>query len=301
MTSEKVFIIGNGFDISLGWKTKYSDFAKSSLWPFKNSLIGLSSHLEQKRNIEKWLDIEHELLNYVISLQNPNIRTAGQVLLEQRIIENDFHSFNILCDKLSNYLKSVQAMTIDNSSPAARIFKAIVKNTGFDDIYTFNYTNLQIIADALELGKVNFKYVHGSLEDNDIIVGIDDNEEISPSYDFLYKTFNKYYTSTPINYSLQNANEVVFFGHSLGPTDYHYFKNFFQAQSRDYMTSGDSKTITIFTYDENSRKEILRQLRNMNGGSLEYLYSNNIFHIICTNGEDPRDEMMIQEFINHLR
>lgn len=26
----KVFIIGNGFDLDLGWKTRYSDFARSN-------------------------------------------------------------------------------------------------------------------------------------------------------------------------------------------------------------------------------------------------------------------------------
>ena len=30
MKKKKVFIIGNGFDLDLGWKTRYSDFAKSS-------------------------------------------------------------------------------------------------------------------------------------------------------------------------------------------------------------------------------------------------------------------------------
>lgn len=301
MTSDKVFIIGNGFDISLGWKTKYSDFAGSSLWPFKNSLIGLSSHLEQKRNIEKWLDIEHELLEYVVSAEVKRSHTPAQLLFGDKTVEKDLFSFNILCNKLTTYLNAAQEMEIDMRSPAARIFEAVIKNGSFDDIYTFNYTDLQILADELKLGKVYFKYVHGSLENNDIILGIDDHENISSSYDFMYKTFNKNYTSSPINYSLQEANEVVFFGHSLGPTDYHYFKNFFKTQSQEYISSGNSKIITIFTFDNSSRLEILRQLRNMNGGSLEYLYSNNTFNIICTNGEDPRDDKMIQEFIQHLR
>lgn len=301
MNSEKVFVIGNGFDISLGWKTKYSDFAKSSLWPFKVATDGLSLHLEQKRNIEKWLDIEQELLNYVVSFDLQKKNAAGRLLLEEDTIRKDFYAFNTLCDRLTNYLKSAQTKKIDEKSPAARVFDAIIKNGSFEDIYTFNYTNLQIIADSLNLGKIYFKYVHGSLENNDIIVGIDDHEEILRSYDFLFKTYNKYYTSSPINYSLQNANEVVFFGHSLGPTDYHYFKSFFNTQSQEYMTLEKSKDITIFTFNNDSRVEILRQLRKMNGGSLEYLFSNNCFRIICTDGEDPRDEKMIQDFVKHLR
>ena len=32
MHMAKVFIIGNGFDLDLGWKTRYSDFASSKYW-----------------------------------------------------------------------------------------------------------------------------------------------------------------------------------------------------------------------------------------------------------------------------
>lgn len=108
-------------------------------------------------------------------------------MLEEDTIRKDFYAFNTLCDRLTNYLKSAQTKKIDEKSPAARVFDAIIKNGSFEDIYTFNYTNLQIIADSLNLGKIYFKYVHGSLENNDIIVGIDDHEEILRSYDFYLR------------------------------------------------------------------------------------------------------------------
>lgn len=58
----KVFIIGNGFDISLGWNTRYSDFASNNrFWPFHNCVDGLSGHLEKNKILQKWLDIEKEL------------------------------------------------------------------------------------------------------------------------------------------------------------------------------------------------------------------------------------------------
>ena len=30
-----VLILGNGFDLDIGYKTRYSDFVNSSFWPFK--------------------------------------------------------------------------------------------------------------------------------------------------------------------------------------------------------------------------------------------------------------------------
>lgn len=34
--NNKVLVLGNGFDIDLGLKTKYRDFADSEFWPFND-------------------------------------------------------------------------------------------------------------------------------------------------------------------------------------------------------------------------------------------------------------------------
>lgn len=301
MNQSKAFIIGNGFDISLGWNTRYSDFANSEEWPFKNMSEGLAGHLNNVKDKEKWFDIEKELLNYALSTQDLSTTTSGYKRNRYaNRIELDLQEYLLLVQRLQNYLNKEQDNQIKSYSSAARILKAIVKNGRFDNIFTFNYTNLNIVADYLHLGEIQFNYVHGSLVNNDIIIGIDDNSKINQSYDYLYKTFNKNYISSPINYALQNADEVVFFGHSLGDTDYHYFKKFFLDQSQPTMSEKQMKRITIFTYDENSRLSILRQLRNMNGGSLEYLYANNDFSIICTDGKDSKDENKINAFEKHM-
>lgn len=298
----KVFIIGNGFDISLGWNTRYSDFASNNrFWPFRKCIEGLSGHLEKKKNIEKWLDIEKELYEYAKNYPSGTICTVADKMQEQNRIAKDIESYHSLVTTLSLYIKEECDMPIRSSSPAARVFKAIINNGKFEHIFTFNYTNLHIVAQALNLPTVPFDYVHGSLDNNDIIIGIDDHNEVRRGYDFLYKTFNKNYPSNPINYALQESDEVVFFGHSLGETDYHYFKNFFFDQSLSSLSVKDQKYITIFTWDEQSRMQILRQLRNMNEGSLEYLFANNHFQIICTDGKDVKDETKMCAFEQHMK
>ena len=82
---------------------------------------------------------------------------------------------------------------------------------------------------------------------------------------------------------MQEANEVVFFGHSLGHNDYHYFKAFFQSQCVEGMKRDEGKRITFFTYDNNSRIEILKQLRSMNEKKTDLLFNLNQMEFICTN------------------
>ena len=41
---KKVFIIGNGFDLDLGWKTSYKDFVCSDYWPLKDKEPSVKSN-----------------------------------------------------------------------------------------------------------------------------------------------------------------------------------------------------------------------------------------------------------------
>lgn len=58
---KRLLIIGNGLDLDLGRNTRYSDFAKSDFWP-KNLKSQLYRYLSQKSQIEKWFDLEENLL-----------------------------------------------------------------------------------------------------------------------------------------------------------------------------------------------------------------------------------------------
>ena len=44
----RLLILGNGFDLNLGRKTRYTDFANSSFWP-KGLESNLFKHLNEKR------------------------------------------------------------------------------------------------------------------------------------------------------------------------------------------------------------------------------------------------------------
>lgn len=296
MSKKKVFIIGNGFDLDLGWDTRYSDFAKSTFWQFEGIFIGgLCEFLYNKSQIEKWFDLEMALLEYASTDNGHRIFSRNDYALKQ-----DRMQFDILTVNLMDYLAEEQEKPIHKESVAAKVFRAIISNGYFTSIYTFNYTNLYKIATQLGLNpSFPFEYVHGSLKKRNAILGVEDKTDLQQGYSFLYKTFNSHYESHHIQYDLAEADEVVFFGHSLGKNDYHYFQQFFRRQSTEELTRNQSKRITIFTYDDDSRINLMEQLREMNDKNTNLLYSMNDFQFICT--KDGLENEKLQNFLSHLK
>lgn len=296
MIKNKVFIIGNGFDLDLGWKTRYSDFAESSFGIFGEnySYADLADFLRRKSQTQKWFDLEMALQEYA-STANDEYKYSDNKFAHK----SDYKVFEDLTNKLMNYLSEEQKKPINTDSVAAKVFRSIIKNGSFTSIYTFNYTNLGLIAEQLNLDTILFEYVHGSIEKRSAILGVEDKTDLRPGYSFLYKTFNRHYESHHIQYDMAEADEIVFFGHSLGRNDYHYFQQLFRTQSSENLQRANSKRITIFTYDDASRISILEQLREMNDKNTNLLFSLNDFQFICTK-ENITDKERLRCFLEHL-
>lgn len=297
--SKKVFIIGNGFDLDLGWNTRYSDFAKSQYWPHKDFIYpsDLQRSLQEKAEFEKWFDLEQALSDYASIPSNNLLFPAGREG-ENPYLQEDKHFFETMSASLMQYLQNEQTTNpIKKDSIAIKVLKAIINNGYFTSIYSFNYTDLNIIATKAGIPPIQYEHVHGNLKNRSIILGVEDNVELKNGYSFLYKTFNRHYESHPIQYDLLDADEVVFFGHSLGINDYHYFQRFFQQQCDEHLERKDGKDITIITYNEASRISILEQLRRMNNKRTDQLFLLNRLQFICTaDGETGK----LDKFLKHL-
>ena len=265
--SGKVLILGNGFDLDLGMKTRYSDFANSDIWKQSfqddiqlyrpDTLIG---YLNKEKEKNAWFDIEQSILNYVTNKKN-------EYGIPDNDINDDKNSFRKLCHALSMYLKHAQTYHSQRKNNiAVEVLKAVAANGYFQSIYTFNYTSLRQIAsdNGITLGEANIMHVHGSLADDDIILGVmADNASVVPEeYSFLYKDNSRYYRSNNMATDLDEANELVIFGHSINGMDFDYFRDFFLKQAGE---KGDfkKKRITIFTYDENSDSQIRNSIRKI--------------------------------------
>lgn len=279
--SKVIFVIGNGFDIDLGLKTRYSDFADSKIWKdlFADTFVfskDLFSALEETKDTEAWFDIEKTMELYA--------RNVKKDTFSKETKDRDLQKFKSLSSALTAYLKEVQANTTLNEDCYARKVLSEVLSVGNYQCYTFNYTSLQKISDSLSL-KIDVNkvtHVHGSLDRSSIILGVltDVNNQIPEEYSFLYKDNSRFYTSNNIYEDFEKAHDIVFFGHSINGMDFPYFKDFFIKQS---IPSGDFKRkhITIFTYDDDSSMQIKNSIRNA-GVDLSQLFSRNTLNIIQT-------------------
>lgn len=282
-----ILILGNGFDLDLGLKTRYSDFAGSDEWRrYSSEESNLFHYLDAKKEIERWFDLESELFNYA----NPKVQRS-------RTLKEDKLYFDQLHEGLKIYLRNQQKKGINIKSYAAELLKAIVHNDLFHNIYSFNYTDINIFAKQIGIA-LNSKctYIHGSLAENSIILGVND-KRLVPNYDFLHKTMSPYYRSHNLFEDLYAANEVIFFGLSFGEIDFTYFEDFFKSQSSSDNVGNKKKNITIVTYDENSRSDILRKLNNQ-GINRQRLYAQSNFQMIRTSVED--DKVLFNELLKRL-
>lgn len=165
------------------------------------------------------------------------------------------------------------------------------------EILSFNYTDLKNLQQYVGTINAPIEYVHGSILDDSIILGFQDSLDIDDSYSFMIKSFSPNYKSHNVRAKLLDANEIIFFGHSLGNIDYHYFEDLFRRQSQAEKAN-PNLILRIFTYDEISRRETLIQLREMNGKRTNMLYDLCNFEIYRT--KDSIDENKIEKYIGEL-
>lgn len=293
----KVFVIGNGFDLDLGLKTRYIDFWNSDFMKkYKEGCYnGLIYYLNGKaQNESTWFDIEN-----LIRIYTQNTEHGLQRIRRQEEVDLDRTQFNTIRYCLAEYLeKEVSVCELKRDSLSSKVLGTVIDDGDFS-IYNFNYTNLHTIASKLGINR-NFSYnsVHGKAGDKSLILGIDDKTEVQKGYDFVHKTFSPYYHSVPLKFDLEDAKEIVIFGLSMGDIDYPYFQDFFYNICNPRNRREQSKRITIFTYDETSRIDILRQLRTMNEKRVNYMFGQNDLTLIRTSVDE--DKTKLYEFIKKL-
>lgn len=216
--------------------------------------------------------------------------------LKEHSIWRDRRAFALIKERLCQYLRKCQENVFMGSTPASVVLGALDyarRNGDFLNIFTFNYTSLpsrfNIIPDDV------LHYVHGDCDQGNIIIGTIDDGSYSQDYDFLQKSFDPDYNPPAITEALRDADDVVFFGHSIGSNDRQYFKAFFKQQTAYETAKG--KRITIFTRDEHSVVEIKRSLQQMTDNSLSALYCLNSLQIITT-ADIPQNPANLRCFLN---
>lgn len=285
-------IIGNGFDIDLGLPSRYSDFVKSKEWDNvvkgvntflqfddyrRHSLIG---QLQLASKESKWFDIEEEIHKFVISHPDNTDKEIGEIRSEFESIKN----------ALANYLKRISKryesnnIVVDDTKLSAYLLSILNRaNNSVTELF-FNYTSPHsfIEFDDSFNEKCTLTYVHGKLDDGDIVLGCDlqPGEEVNRQLSFMYK-YNMLNKANHVARDILEAKVVIFFGHSINEMDFGYFREFFKTAS---ASPNPARHLTIITYDEQSERAIKDNIRNQ-GISVTDLYNNlESFDFVHTTG-----------------
>lgn len=303
-----VLIIGNGFDLDLGLPTSYIDFAKSSFWPQPTHSIASSpvpntgTHhighrphpillehvLSRKSNLPTWFDLEMELLQYA------KVDNKSNGPESEYFINNNIDYYNRLREGLCNYILEVENQKINTESVAAEVLKHIIYSGTFTKIYSFNYTNLRKILNALNISdEIKYSHIHGCVKEKSVILGVDESN-LRAGYKDFHKTSSPFFKSYDIYNALKSAQEIVFFGLSFGKIDFSYFSDFFKELLKNPSLPEERKqNITIFTRDSSSQSEIKKNLREQDI-NVQKIYGHS--HLCFIGTKDGTNRSDLKEF-----
>lgn len=266
----KIIVIGNGFDLNLGLETRYSDFIATN--EFKNickSGNELCKFLKRECELALWIDVELKIKEYahIHSFRDEE----GKVI--QDFSEPFFNDYKELCNSLTEYLNKLDYGVINKQSEAYKLVNEQCKGRYL--ILDFNFTpSIDLINPKInEPNKIKRHIkVHGSCREKNIIFGIQEDPNIPLPYAFIKKAYNDNYNPADVSKYLLEAEQIHFFGHSLGETDEYYFKPLFRMGSnREY----DEKKIHIYYHGEEGKRGIKERLSALIGSnSNEFMTKN---------------------------
>lgn len=256
-----VVVVGNGFDLDLGFKTSYSDFVNSDL--FQTLLIedhpnsydvepeysrdmniypnSLADYIKKEEEYNNWVDLEECLREYCVD-QGESL-SSKIILREVNAVKYFLYKF------ISKIPRDIDAFSYYNKI-SYKILCALVDAKVDFEIWSFNYTySCELLLEKLgytnDMAKAKIHYVHSSLfeaESNNklsLVLGCNYSKEVAavcpsiikndmiPNYKRLKNQFDAH---------LMEAENIIFIGHSMGSTDRQYFKQMLESTKLKAIT-----------------------------------------------------------------
>ena len=268
MGEETLLIVGNGFDLSMGFNTSYGDFMQSSYFPNKETSSLCSYLYDQYEENMGWIDIENELSEFskMLTTKKLNAKKINATL--------DIESFREEYDELKSSLKyylQEETKRAFGPSPENHAKRVIDQLPAGSKIISFNYTSIieRLTWDKFKDSKGNLLHIHGSLAPyDDIVFGVEDSAKLSKEHVFLYKAYSPYLKVQKFSDWLNSAERIIFYGYSLGDTDRQYFENFFRK-----LCSGDTTytELVFYYYGQSSYDNLIWQLQMLTNHKLTQL------------------------------
>lgn len=276
-----LLIIGNGFDLNVGLKTGYNHYLETVSLPNNPLFLEL-----QVRNKVNWVDIEkeledcannriHKLKDFKLSTQDFEFTRKSDFIQHEDYVELK----NSLKEYLSNQQIPNKINNFINRSSINLLYKLLDREEINLTVLNFNYTNtvktiITIISNdfipesvRIKSYSINYISVHGKLEKN-IVFGIDDKSIVDREYVYLHKSFDNNTTTVNISKLLEDHEEVIFYGYSLGITDSSYFDDYFKKIClHNNKPKEEQRTITFYHYKEEGYIDLFNRLLELTNHS----------------------------------
>ena len=274
-----IYVIGNGFDIDLGWHTSYKEFYDTKLtgWKvhFRPNDDCLPKYLLDHAG-ENWYDLERTIYDYCLSKSKGN--------LDKDSMGRDYQDYLTIKRQLVNFVKERSDEPVNEESKAYNILRAYIDDISRmgnmsdlkPELVSFNYTPLGKVAKQIN-SKVNFTYnaIHGTIEKDNCIFGFHDDMNIKGDYRDMQKSLDDNYDPGRIMPLLMDARSITFFGLSMGYIDAVYFKPVLEKASQpgDFRNR-KSMDIEFITLNNQSKRDIKKNLQDI-GIDFQALSTNN--------------------------
>ena len=284
------FMIGNGFDLQLGLKTRYIDFYNYYIAKNNNDMIAKSIN----ENYDLWSDLEVGLGEFTSTLSNNDIESFldSKRNLEKHLIsylrneENSYIVDNNAAKAFRNGIISLSNYLPDNIKNRYNRMISLLGNSFSYKFISFNYT--KVLDQLIEITQNDFKpfsshvsnntgyndkivtpiHVHGNLKSG-LIIGVNDETQIKNKAlqkdtsltDYMIKPKLNDYSANNINSIIKNTideSEFIFiFGLSMGRTDDYWWSYLVK-----WLTMSNDHTLVIFAHEPDilmaSAQEVLR-------------------------------------------
>jgi hypothetical protein len=249
-----IYILGNGFDLDLGFDTSYSSFIKSNQFKrlcSNNSNNNLAKFIDEKFNNNDealWVDLEVAIGNYASEHSSET----------QEDLWNNLEELKLM---LKTYITRQSSEKENQQSTRAFLF---LKNIAEDlqknrnvTLINFNYTPTPLNRlkslmpnGQLDFTKLDYIHPHGEI-DKEIVLGVNDNflSEQRGKYFYIKKGHSKYYNMSNWKNKYSSATNIKIFGHSLGITDSDVFILMF-----NYFLGDAPSSVSIEIYDQKNNE-----------------------------------------------
>lgn len=292
-----VVVIGNGFDLDLGLRTKYSQFVDSEFFvplispenPVYDICYDLDSRLHlmvlennklalyikelQEHNL--WVDLEKAIKDYC--LYHKSERNSQQIKKEIYGVRYFLYKYIQNTDTELKHNQNLQ------KSIAYTVISALKSNNADFNIWNFNYTNtcetiMRMVGfDGQDINQ-HLYYIHGSISQSQIQESINivlgtrynaDVHKICPSAIKSVSADKKYADQAQrLRSQLMETENLLIFGHAVGDSDTQYFEDVLQKSSK-------LKRVLVINYKDEDIENVRINLDDI---------SKNRFGFLCEQG-----------------